>query len=680
MHPLLSPSDLPYQLPRFADFADDDLGPAIDEGMAAQLAAVSEITANPEPATFDNTLVPLERSGEGLSRVLRIFSNKASADTNEQIDELRATYAPKLAAHSDAIALDPALYQRLLAVHERRDQLHPEARYLVERYVVELTLAGATLGEDDKARLRKLNEQISAQETAFEITLQADTNDLAVVVDHESDLAGLTSGEISAAAAAAASRGLEGKWLLTLVLPTPHPHLAALTDRDVRRRLSEAQRARGSRGGAHDTRQIVLDIVRLRAERAQLLGFANHAELVTKDNTAGTPAAVRAMLARLAAPAARNARREQEALSANAGFPVEAHDWAYYAEQVRSAEYDVDLAALRPWFEAERVLRDGAFFAANRLYGLSFTERPDLEGYHPDVRVFEVTQEDPSTGSGTRPVGLYLLDLYTRDSKRGGAWMSSFVSRSALLGNDTAVVFNNLNVPKPAPGEATLLTYDETRTLFHEFGHALHGLLARATYPRFAGTAVFRDFVEYPSQVNEMWMLWPEVLANYAVHHETREPIPAEVIERIEASATFNEGFKTSEYLAAALLDLAWHELGPDDVPTSPDEVLRFEARALAAVGLDNPAVPTRYSTPYFAHSMSSGYASAYYSYIWSEVLDADTVKWFEDNGGLTRENGDLYRQYVIGIGGTKDPLASYAEWRGRPAPIEPLLERRGLL
>lgn len=673
MHPMLLPSDLPHQLPRFADFTDDDFRPALDEGMAAQLAAVAAISAQSEPATFDNTVVALERSGEALSRVLRIFSNKASADTNEQIDELRASYAPKLAAHSDAIALDPDLYQRLLAVHEERDALDPEARYLVERYVIEFTLAGAALEEDDKARLRKLNEQISAQETAFEITLQADTNDLAVVIDDESDLAGLTPGEISAAAAAAASRGLDGKWLLTLVLPTAHPHLASLTDRDVRRRLSEAQRARGSRGGAHDTRQIALDVLRLRAERAQLLGFANHAELVTKDNTAGTPAAVREMLGRLAPPAAGNARREQAALSAQAGFPVEAHDWPYYAEQVRSAEYDVDLAALRPWFEAERVLQDGVFFAANRLYGLTFAERTDLDGYHPDVRVFEVKEED-----GTA-IGLYLLDLYTRDSKRGGAWMSSFVSQSELLGIETAVVFNNLNVPKPAPGEATLLTYDETRTLFHEFGHALHGLLARATYPRFAGTAVFRDFVEYPSQVNEMWILWPEVLASYAVHHETGEPIPADVVERIEASSTFNEGFGTSEYLAAALLDLAWHELGPDEVPTNPADVLRFEAEALAAVGLDNPAVPTRYSTPYFAHSMTS-YASAYYSYIWSEVLDADTVAWFKDNGGLTRENGDLYRKYVIGIGGTKDPLASYVEWRGRPAPIEPLLERRGLV
>ncbi len=673
-HPLLQPSDLPYELPRFDRISDEDYGPAIEEGMAAQRAAIDAITADPEAATFANTVVPLELSGVGLDRVLRIFYNQAAADTNDALDGVRAAYAPKLAAHADAIRLDPDLYRRLQAVHEQRESLDAEARYLVERYFVELTLAGAALGEEEKTRLRELNERISAQETAFEIELQADSNDLALVVDAAAELDGLTAGEISAAAAAAASRGLEGKHLLTLVLPTPHPHLASLTDRDVRRRLSEAQRARGSRGGAHDTRAILLDIARLRAERARLLGFDNHAAAVTADNTARTPGAVREMLGRLAPPAARNARREQEALSAEAGFAVEAWDWPFYAEKVRTAEYDVDLAALRPWFEAERVLRDGVFRAATGLYGITFTERTDLAGYHPDVRVFEVHEEDGTS------VGLYLLDLYTRDSKRGGAWMNSLVDQSELLGMPTAVVVNNLNVPKPAPGEPTLLTFDETRTLFHEFGHALHGLLGRAAYPKFSGTNVFRDFVEYPSQVNEMWMLWPEVLSSYAVHHETGEPIPAEVVERLEASATFNEGFKTSEYLAAALLDLAWHDLAPDEVPTDAEAVADFEARALAAVGLDNPAVPTRYSTAYFAHSFSSGYAAAYYSYIWSEVLDADTVRWFEDNGGLTRENGDLYRRFVIGIGGTRDPLESYAEWRGRPAPIEPLLERRGLV
>lgn len=669
---LLGTSDLPHHLPRFAEIGDEDYGPALAIAMAEQIEAIAAITATAEPATFDNTLVPLERSGVALARVLRVFSNKASADSSPVVDAVRAEFAPRLAAHSDAILLDADLWARLQEVDAHRSTLEPEASYLVERYVTEFRLAGAGLGDDEKQRLRALNEEISSKETAFELALQADSNDLAVVVDDVADLDGLTPGEISAAAAAAEARGLAGKFLLTLVLPTAHPHLAALTHRDVRRRLSEAQRARGARGGAHDTRAIALDILRLRAERARLLGFDNHAAVVTADNTAGTPKAVRSLLERLAAPAARNARDEQQALSAQAGFPVEAADWAFYAEKVRSAQYDVDLAALRPWFEAERVLRDGVFFAAERLYGLSFAERPDLPGYHPDVRVFEVSED------GT-PIGLYLLDLYTRDSKRGGAWMSSFVSQAELLGTETAVVVNNLNVPKPAAGEATLLTWDETRTLFHEFGHALHGLLARATYPKFAGTAVFRDFVEYPSQVNEMWILWPEVLANYALHHETGEPIPADVVARIQAAETFNEGFATSEYLAAALLDLAWHELAPEAVPTDPAAVLAFEQQALAAVGLDNPAVPPRYATSYFAHSFSSGYASAYYSYIWSELLDADTVAWFKENGGLTRANGDRYRRHVIGIGGTRDPLESYEEWRGRPAPIEPLLERRGL-
>ncbi|WGX99117.1 M3 family metallopeptidase [Nocardioides sp. L-11A] len=669
---LLGSSDLPHRLPRFADIDDHDYAPAIEAAMAEQLAAVAAISADPEPPTFANTLVPLELSGTTLARVLRVFWNKASADASPVVDAVRAEFAPRLAAHGDAILLDPALWSRLQAVAADRAGLDPEAAYLVERYVTEFRLAGAALGDGDKTRLRELNERISSQETAFELALQADSNDLAVVVDDPAALDGLTPGEISAAAAAAETRGLAGRHLLTLVLPTAHPHLAALTDRDLRRRLSEAQRSRGSRGGEHDTRAIALDILRLRAERARLLGFDNHAAAVTADNTAGTPKAVRSLLERLAVPAARNARAEQEAVSELAGFPVEPWDWPFYAERVRSARYDVDLAALRPWFEAERVLRDGVFFAAGRLYGLTFEERPDLPGYHADVRVFEVSRD----GS---PIGLYLLDLYTRDTKRGGAWMSSFVTQSGLLGVESAVVVNNLNVPKPAAGEATLLTWDETRTLFHEFGHALHGLLARATYPKFGGTAVFRDFVEYPSQVNEMWVLWPEVLASYAVHHETGEPIPADVVERLRAAETFNEGFATSEYLAAALLDLAWHELGPDDVPTDPAEVAAFERRALAAAGLDNPAVPPRYATPYFAHSFSSGYASAYYSYIWSEVLDADTVAWFRDHGGLTRANGEDYLRHVIGIGGTRDPLESYEAWRGRPAPIEPLLARRGL-
>lgn len=681
-NPFFAPSDLDHQLPPFAEITDDDFAPAFDRGMREQLEEIAAITGNPETATFENTLVPLERSGALLHRALAVFWNKAGADTNERVDALQVEYSPRFAAHQDAIALDSRLFARIRAVQEAdqagEERLDAEQRYLVERYVTELGLAGAGLAEDGKERLRAINEQLSTLSTAFEQALLADTNDLAVVIDDVAELDGLTPGEISAAAAAATARGLDGKHLLTLVLPTAHPHLSSLTDRDVRRRLAEAQRARGSRGNEHDTRATLLEIVRLRAERARLLGFESHAAAVTADNTAKTPAAVRELLSRMAGPAAKNARAEQQALAEHAEHAgaalgadgIQPWDWPFYAEQVRSATYDVDLAALRPWFEAERVLQDGIFHAATRLFGITFTERPDLVGYHDDVRVFEVHEED-----GT-PAGLYLLDLYTRDSKRGGAWMNSFVDQSALLGVPTAVVVNNLNVPKPAPGQATLLTFDEVRTFFHEFGHALHGLLAKVTYPKFSGTSVFRDFVEYPSQVNEMWMTWPEVLANYAIHHETGEPVPSDLLAKLEAAETFNEGFATSEYLAAALLDLAWHELTPED---TVEDVAAFEARALAEVGLDNPAVPPRYSSPYFAHVFAGGYSSAYYSYIWSEVLDADTVAWFKANGGLTRENGDLYRTYVIGIGGTRDPLGSYVEWRGRPAPIEPLLKRRGL-
>ncbi|MCU1523827.1 MAG: dcp, partial [Microbacteriaceae bacterium] len=531
--------------------------------------------------------------------------------------------------------------------------------------------AGAGLDEAEKGRLRDYNQKLSTLTTRFEKNLLADTNELAVVIDDVAELDGLGAGEISAAAEAAKERGLDGKYLVTLVLPTGHPYLDSLTNRAVRRRIMDASRARGSRGGDNDNRELVLEITRLRAERARLLGFPNHAAYVTADETAKSPEAVASMLGRLAPVAARNARAEQTDLQEQVGdaFPLEAADWALYTEKVRQARYDVDTAEMRPYFESERVMRDGVFFAANQVYGVTFTERPDLVAYHPDARVFEVKDEDGS------PVGLYVLDLYTRDSKRGGAWMNPLISQNELLGHPVVVV-NNLNVPKPAAGEPTLLSYDEVNTFFHEFGHALHGLFARVTYPKFAGTNVFRDFVEFPSQVNEMWMLWPEILANYAVHFETGAAMPQEFVDKIQASSAFNEGFKTSEYLAAALLDQAWHRITADDTVA---DVAEFEAEALAAVGLDNPAVPTRYSSAYFAHTFSGGYDAGYYSYIWSEVLDADTVEWFKENGGLTRANGDHFRSRLLGVGGSKDPLEAYRDFRGRDAVIEPLLERRGL-
>ncbi|GAA2482316.1 M3 family metallopeptidase [Terrabacter carboxydivorans] len=674
-NPLLEPSPLPFSLPPFGLIRDEHYTEAFDRGMAEHRAEVDAIAIDPAPPTFENTLVALERSGALLSRTSLAFFGTSSSLATAEVQAIEEDYAPRLTAHRDAVRLDPRLYARIKAVHDDEDAmaaLDAEARRLVERHLTEMTVAGAGLDEEDKVRLRALNEQLATLGTRFEKQLLADSNELAVLVDDLTDLDGLTSGEVSAAAQAARDHGHDGAWLITLVLPTAHPHLASLTDRDLRRRLHEAQGSRGDRGNANDTKELVLAIVRLRAERARLLGYPTHAAAALADSTARSPERVLGLLGRLAPAAARNIEAERELLEAEAGHPVEAHDWAYWSERVRATRYAVDLAAMRPYFEAERVLHDGIFRAAERLYGLTFTEREDLAGYHPDVRVFEVHEAD-----GT-PIGLYLLDLHTRDTKKGGAWMNSLVHQNDLLGRPHAVVTNNLNVPKPGLGEPTLLTYDETRTFFHEFGHALHGLLARVTYPHFAGTRVFRDFVEYPSQVNEMWMLWPEVLASYAVHHETGERLPQELVDRLVEAQAWGEGFGTGEYLAAALLDQAWHALSVEEAAAVTD-VAAFEAQVLEQVGLGSPLVPPRYRSTYFAHTFSYAYDAQYYAYIWSEVLDADTVALFRENGGLTRENGDRYRRHVVGIGGAADPLASYREFRGADANVRHLLERRGL-
>jgi len=670
-NPFFTASALPFGLPPFAQISDEHYRPGFDKAFTEQIAEIDRIVANDEPATFENTFLPLERSGQVLHRVASVFYNKSSADSTEFTNELEEEIAPLYAAHSDAIRLNAALFARIDAVFARLDELglDAESRYLVERYHAEFTIAGAGLDDDDKQTLREYNSRLSSLTTRFEKNLLADSNDLAVVIDDVADLDGLDAGEVSAAAQAASDRGLEGRYLVTLVLPTGHPYLASLTDRSVRQRIMTASRARGARDNEFDNRDLVLEITRLRAERARLLGFDSHAAYVTADETAKTPEAVVDMLGALAPIAARNARAEQAQLQKLAADPIESWDWAFYSEKVRKATYDVDTAAMRPYFEAERALHDGVFFAATKLYGITFEERTDLVAYHPDARVFEVTGDDGA------PIGLYVYDLYTRDSKRGGAWMNPLISQSSLLETPTVVV-NNLNVPKPAPGSPTLLSYDELNTLFHEFGHALHGLFARVTYPKFAGTNVFRDFVEFPSQVNEMWMLWPEVLANYAVHHETGEPMPQELVDKLQASSSFNEGFETSSYLAAALLDQAWHAISDDEEVT---DVAGFETAALANIGLDNPAVPTRYSSTYFAHTFSGGYDAGYYSYIWSEVLDADTVEWFKANGGLTRANGDRFRTLLLGVGGSKDPLEAFRQFRGRDAELGPLLKRRGL-
>ncbi|MCC2029788.1 M3 family metallopeptidase [Microbacterium sp. YMB-B2] len=676
-NPLLTPSALPYALPDYAAIRPEHYLPAFRAAFDEHRAEIAAITRVRSMPTFGNTMVPLEQAGAMLERVAHAFYTVSSADATTEIQEIDEQLAPLMAAHEDAIRLDAQLYWRVKTLHDQLDALglDAESRYLVERHFREMTHAGAGLDDDAKARLTALNQKISTLTTTFEKNLLADTNDLAVHFETADELDGLAAGELSAAARAATDRGHDSGFLITLPLFTGHPYLASLTNRESRRRIMEASRSRAARGTANDNRTVLTEIAALRAERAALLGYDSHAAYVTADETAGSPDAVADLLKRLAPAAASNARAEQAALQAIIDeteaerFAIEAHDWAFYTEKVRAAQYDIDTAALRPWFEAERVLQHGVFFAATQLYGVTFAERSDLVAYHPGARVFEVFNP------GGSALGLYVLDLYTRDAKRGGAWMNPIVSQSALRGT-APVVVNNLNVAQPGDGEPTLLTLDEVTTLFHEFGHALHGLFATVNYPHFAGTNVFRDFVEFPSQVNEMWILWAEVLDNYARHFETGEPLDAAIVERLRATETFNQGHDTSEYLAAAWLDQAWHRLGASDTVT---DVAAFEAEALAEIGLDNPAVPTRYSSTYFAHVFSGGYSAGYYSYIWSEVLDADTVEWFRENGGLTRENGDRFRARLLGVGGSKDPLEAYRDFRGRDAEIAPLLKRRGL-
>jgi peptidyl-dipeptidase Dcp len=599
--------------------------------------------------------------------VAAVFFTLVGSCSTDGIRGIEADVAPKLAAHHDAITLDPALFARIEALFEARDELglDAESYRLLERYHRDAVRAGARLGPAEQQRLRELNAELSALSTEFGSKLLAEANDSAVHVTDVVELDGLSPDAISAAAAAAQGRGLDG-YLITMVLPTSQPSLAALTNRDVRRRVHEASVSRGSRGGAHDTREIVRRMAGLRAERARLLGHPHHASWAVEPATAGTVEAMDAMLDQLAPVAAANAAAEAEELAAVAGHPIEPWDRAFYAERVRRERYDLDGEALRPYFELDRVLHDGVFRAAELLYGLRFAERTDLPLYHPDTRVYDVHDE-----SGQ--LGLFVTDFYARDSKRGGAWMNSFVSQSHLLGTKP-VVLNTLNIAKPADGEPTLLTLDNVRTMFHEFGHALHGLFSDVRHPTFSGTGVPRDFVEYPSQVNEMWLDHPAILPGYARHHATGEPLDPALVARLAESRAYGEGFATTEYLAATQLDQAWHRLGPDDVP---DDVLAFEAAAIESSGLAVPSAPPRYRTTYFNHVFGGGYSAAYYSYIWSEVLDADTVEWFTENGGLDRATGERFRRGLLAVGGAVDPMEAYRAFRGRDPEIGPLLARR---
>ncbi len=675
-NPLLTESTLPYQLPPFDKINNEHFQPAIEQGMAEHLKEIEKVAGENEKPTFENTIVAMERSGRLLQRANRTFANLNGCNTNPELQRIDKELSPKLSAHQDAIRLNSALFARIQSLYDGRDKLglDPESKFLLERYYKDFVRAGAKLNDADKTRLKGINGEIATLQTQFEQNVLKEKNASSVIVDTREELDGLKESEIAAAAAAAKDENKDGKFAIRLQNTTSQPPLAMLKNRALRQRIMEASLTRNSRGGEFDNREVVSRIAKLRAERATLLGYANHAAYQLEDQTAGSVETVNKMLTDITPPAVANARKEIADMQAvideqKGGFQLASWDWDFYSEQVRKARYAFDESQLRPYFELDHVLIDGVLFAATKEYGITFKERKDLPVYLPDVRVFEVFNAD-----GT-PLALFLADYYARPSKRGGAWASAYVGQSKLFGTKP-VIANHLNIPKPPEGEPTLLTWDEVKTAFHEFGHALHGMFSDVKYPRFSGASVPRDFVEFPSQVNEMWRTWPEVLKNYAKHYKTGEPMPAELLDKVFAAEKFNQGFKTTEYLSATLLDQSWHQLKPEQVP---DATLAFEAEALKKSGTDLPVVPPRYRSTYFSHSFSGGYSAGYYSYIWSEVLDADTVEWFNQHGGLTRENGDRFRKTLLSRGGSDEALNLFRNFTGKEPFIAPLLKRRGL-
>ena len=675
-NPLLVKSALEFEYPAFDKIHNEDYAPAFAEAMRQHDAEIKAIAANPAKPTFDNTVIALERSGQTLKRVATVFFNQLGANTNPTLEALSGDLAPALSAHQDAISLNAQLFKRIQRLVEQKASLHLDAESdrLLDRYYTDFVRAGANLSAAEKEKLKSLNAQLATMENKFNQNVLKDTNASALVVDTKEELAGLSATEIETAAATAKAKGLDGKYMIPLMNTTGQPLLATLENRKTRQRLYEASVQRGSHGGEGDNREVVLTLARLRAERAELLGYANFAAYSLEDETAKTPAAVNKMLGELAPAGVANAKKEAAELQKliddeHGNFQLAAWDWAFYSERLHQQKYAFDDNQLRPYFELNSVLQNGVFFAANQLYGISFKERKDLPVYEPTVRVFEVYDVDG------KPLAIFIADMYARDNKRGGAWMNNYVDQSGLFATKP-VIANHLNIPKPPAGQPTLLTPDEVKTAFHEFGHALHGMFSQVRYPRFSGTNVPRDFVEYPSQVNEMWAVWPEVLKNYAKHYKTCEAIPQDLVDKIVASRKFNQGFTTTEYLSASLLDQRWHQLSSKQIPT---DTMAFEATALKDAGVDFAPVPPRYRTPYFSHSFGGGYSAGYYAYLWSEVLDADTVEWFKEHGGLSRKNGDWFRQQLLSRGGSIDPMQSFRNFRGRDPEIEPLLVRRGL-
>jgi peptidyl-dipeptidase Dcp len=684
-NPFSHPSTLPYRLPPFDRVQNPDYLPGFEQGMREQRAEVQKIAGDPAAPDFQNTIVALERSGQMLSRVSAVFFNLNASNMDPRMQEIDSEIAPRLQAHEDAIFLDPALFARVAAIYGRRAslQLDSESLQLLERYHIEFVRAGARLSDTDKARLRDINGQLSSLTTQFKQNVLKATKNGAVIVDSAAELEGFSAEQIGAAAGAAAARGLAGKWLVTLQNTTNQPPLAQLKNRALRERIYKASTARGLRSEADgaDNTAVICEIVRLRAERAALLGYPNHAAYQLEDESAANPAAVHQILSELVPVALTRARQDaadmqklidaEAAANHTAPFVLAPWDWAFYSEKLRRARFDFDQAQVKPYFELEHVLRDGVFYAAQELYGLQFKERKDLPVYHPDVRVFEVFDAD-----GT-PLALFLGDYFARDNKQGGAWMNSFVRQSRLFGLKP-VVANNTNIPKPQPGQPALLTFEEVITLFHEFGHAIHGMLSNVQYPLLSGTALPRDFVEYPSQYNEMWAREPVVLAHYARHYQTGDALPQDVLAKVLAAQKFDQGYATTEYLAAALLDQSWHRITVAQAPGAA-AVPAFEAAALHDNGMDYAAIPPRYHSTYFSHIFAGGYSAGYYAYLWSEVLARDTGEWMHARGGLTRANGDRLRDKVLSRGRTADPQTMFRDFYGGPPDIGPLLEYRGL-
>ncbi|MEK6374785.1 MAG: M3 family metallopeptidase [Acidobacteriota bacterium] len=671
-NPFFTASSLPYQAPPFDKIQDSHFQPAIEEGMKQELAEMNAIADSEAPPTFANTIEAMERTGELLRRVQRVFGGLAQSNTNPTIQKVQTELAPKQAAHRDAINLNPKLFARVKAIYDQREalKLDAEQKQLVERTYRNFVRSGALLSEADKNALRALNKEQSTLTNDFRKKVLADTNASAVVIDDKALLDGLPESDIAAAAQKAKDRGLEGKWVITLQNTTQQPPDTYIKDRALRERLFTASSQRGNHGGENDVTAIVARLAQLRAQRAKLLGFSNYAQFNLDDEMAKSPETALKLMTDMVPAATAKARAEAARMEKIAGAKIAPWDWQFYAEQLRRSEYDLDESQVRPYFELDRVLRDGVFFAANKLYGLTFKERKDIPVYHPDVRVFEVFEADG------KPLALFYLDAFSRPSKSGGAWASGFVGQSHLFGTKP-VVTNNENFTKPAPGQPALLTFSEATTLFHEFGHALHSMFSNVRYPSLSGSSVPRDFVEFPSQFNEHWALEPTVFANYAKHYKTGEPIPAALVEKIKKAAKFNQGFSTTEYLAAALVDMAWHTLPAD---AAPKEANAFEPEALKRFRVDVPEVPPRYHTTYFSHIWGGGYAAGYYAYLWSDVLDEDAYAWFKEHGGMTRANGQRFRDMVLSRGGTQDPAAMYRAFRGRDPKVEPLLASRGLM